>query len=258
MICFKPMKKIICAALFLFIIPGAKAQAPASIIKRYKEIFKLIKADKAQELSTLVAYPLKRQNPLKDITNANEFVAYFPVLFDAAFRKKFERFNDTVVFERHDGYGLVGGAFDGDIWLNSDGQIQAINYSSRRETDLKNQLTKEIQSKIYPTVNHWDENVLVLQSPKLLIRIDRIGQKLRYVSWSQGHPTSTKPDLILNNGIEEAQGTQGGWTYTFKNGDWTYVIDDVEMCETASQCGYFLRLDFKDVEKSSTRLKVVK
>ncbi|QEC78279.1 hypothetical protein [Mucilaginibacter ginsenosidivorax] len=252
------MKNIICAALFLFIIPGAQAQAPAFIIKRYKEIFRLIKADKAQELSKLVAYPLKRQNPLKSIANANEFVAYFPVLFDDAFKKKIVLFADSDVFDHHGEYGLVGGSFDGDIWLNSDGRIQAVNYSSRRETDLKNQLTKEIQSKIYPTVSHWDENVLLLQSPKLLIRIDRVGQKLRYVSWSQGRPTSTKPDLVLNNGVEEAQGTQGGWTYTFKNGDWTYVIDDVEMCETASQCGYFLRLSLKDVEKSSTRLKLVK
>lgn len=252
------MKNIIFIALFLSIISNTQAQIPASIIKRYKEIFKLIKADKAQELSKLIAYPLIRQNPLKDITNANEFVAYFPVLFDDAFKKKIMLFADSDVFEHHDGYGLVGGAFDGDIWLNSDGKIQAINYSSRRETDLKNQLTKEIQSKIYPTVNHWDENVFVLQSPKLLIRIDRVGQKLRYVSWSQGHPNSLKPDLVLTNGVAEAQGTQGGWTYTFKNGDWTYVIDDVEMCETASQCGYFLRLSLKDVEKSSVRLKVIK
>ncbi|WP_090644966.1 hypothetical protein [Mucilaginibacter sp. OK283] len=252
------MKNIICAALFLFIIPSAQAQAPASIIKRYKEIFKLIKADKAQELSKLVAYPLIRQNPLKDITNANEFVAYFPVLFDASFKKKFERFNDTVVFEHHGGYGLVGGDFHGDMWLDDRGNITGISVISRRETTLRNQLTKQIQSKIYPTVSHWDENLLVLQSPKLLIRIDRVGQKLRYVSWSQGRPTSSKPDLVLINGVEEAQGTQGGWTYTFKNGDWTYVIDDVEMCETASQCGYFLRLNLKNVEKSSTRLKVVK
>lgn len=252
------MKKIIYLALFLLVIQNAQAKIPADIIKRYRQIVRLIKTNKAKELSTMVTYPIKRVNPLKDITNAKEFIAYFPVLFDEAFKKKMTLYNDTDIFEHNGEYGLVGGSFDGDIWLNETGDLKAINYSSKREIELKNQLTKAIQSKMYPDVNHWDENILVLQSTKLLIRLDRVNHNIRYVSWSKGRPNSEKPDLILNNGLEEAQGTQGGRTYTFKNGDWTYVIDDVEMCETDSQCGFFLRLYFKEVEKSSTKLKEIK
>jgi hypothetical protein len=252
------MKNIFCIVLFLFVITGARADDTPAMIKRYRYIIKLIQADKSKELSKLVAYPLKRENPLKDIATPNEFVAYYPVMFDAAFKKKLAQFKDSDVFEHNFAYGLVGGPFSGEMWLNEKGQIQSINYSSKREQDLKTQLTKSIQSKMYPTVNHWDQNVLVLQSPKLLIRIDRIGNNIRYASWSKGRPTSEKPDLVLNDGLEEAQGTMGGWTYTFKSGDWIYVIDDVEMCESVDQCGYFLNLSFKGQDKSSTKLKSIK
>jgi hypothetical protein len=252
------MKNVSYIAIFLFVIPAAQAQAPKEITKRYREIITLIKANKARELSTMVAYPIKRANPLKDIANAKAFIAYFPVLFDEAFKKKLTLYNDTDVFEHHGGYGLVGGPFDGDMWFNDRGDLKAVNYSSKREMALRAQLTKSIQSNMYPAVNHWDENILVLQSPRLLIRLDRVGQKTRYVSWSKGRPTVEKPDLVLNNGMEEAQGTQGGWTYTFKNGDWTYVVDDVEMCAHDDECGYFLRLLFKGAEKSSTKLREIK
>ncbi|GAA3960408.1 hypothetical protein GCM10022210_05160 [Mucilaginibacter dorajii] len=229
------------------------------MIKRYRYIIKLIQADKAEELSKLVAYPLKRENPLKDIANAKEFIAYYPVMFDAAFKKKLSGFRGSAVMEQHGNFGLVGEEFSGEMWLNEKGLIMSVNYISKREQDLKDQLTKSIQSKMHPSINHWDQNVLVLQSPKLLIRIDRtIGNNIRYASWSKGRPTSEKPDLVLNNGLEEAQGTMGGWTYTFKSGDWTYVIDDVEMCEKDDQCGYFLNLSFKGQDKSSTKLKSIK
>jgi hypothetical protein len=252
------MKNIVFAILFLFATSTTQAKVPASIIKKYREIFKLIKAGNARELSGMIAYPIKRANPLKNITNAQEFVAYFPVLFDDAFDKKIDSFNESMVIEQHDSYGLVGGPFDGDLWLNYKGKLMAINYSSKKEKALRSQLTQQIKSKIYPGVNQWDENLMVLHSPKLLIRLDEVGRKIRYVSWSKGRSTAEKPDLILNNGVSEAQGTQGGWTFTFKNGDWTYVIDDVEMCEEDSQCGIFLRLSFKGEEKSSVKLIEIK
>jgi hypothetical protein len=253
------MKNFLCIALFLFLITNVRADDKPWMIKRYRQIIKLIQAGKTEELSKLVAYPLKRENPLKDITNAKEFIAYYPVMFDAVFKKKLAGFRgSSAVMESNGNFGLVGDEFRGEIWLNDDGQIISVNYSSKREQDLKARLTKSIQSKIYSAVNHWDQNILVLQSPKLLIRIDRIDTNIRYVSWSKGRPTSEKPDLVLNNGLEEAQGTMGGWTYTFKSGDWTYVIDDVEMCEKDDQCGYFLNLSFKGQDKSSTKLKSIK
>jgi len=210
-------------------------------------------------LARLVKYPLKRQNPLPDIHNAKAFVADFNILFDTAFKEKLKLYNDTDIFEHNGAYGLVGGVFSGDIWLNDNGLISSLNYSSKHEQALRDELTKKIQGRIYPGVSSWTENILVAKSNNLLIRIDETKKGIRYVVWSKRRPTSAKPDLVLYNGVQEAQGTMGGWTWTFKNGDWTYIIDDVEMCEEPyKDCGLFLRLRYKNVQKSSVRLTETK
>jgi hypothetical protein len=233
---------------------------PKDIVLKYKRILKLISEDKAEQLAKIVEYPLKRENPLPDISNAKEFIASYKILFDDKFKEKIKLFRDTDIFEHEGSFGLVGGPFDGDIWYDPyEEKIQTINYSSEREKRLNHQLTKQIQSKVYPSVNSWDKNILVGKSATLLIRVDWTKNDFRYVCWANGHNMSAKPDLVLNNGKVQAQGTMGGWTWTFKNGDWTYVVDDVEMCEDGSNnCGLFLRLSFKGVEKSTMRLKETK
>jgi len=248
----------ICVSIFLFAISDCRADIPPKIVKRFKQIIKLIKEDKVNELAALTEYPLKRENPLPDIPNVSGFISYEHILFDDAFKKKILLYNDSVIFEHHGGYGLVGGPFDGDIWIDENGKITSVNYSSKKEIELRKKLTEKIQSQIYPGVNSWDENVLVARSENLLIRIDHTQKGIRYVSWSKQRPTSEKPDLILFDGVEEAEGTEGGWTWTFKNGEWTYIVDDVEMCETPKNCGLFLTLTFNGSTKSTIRLHEIK
>lgn len=218
----------------------------------------MIEENKSQDLSKLITYPLKRPNPIPDITSAKDFIAYYNTLFDDAFRTTLRTYNDTVIFEHNGLYGLVGGAFNGDIWIGDDGKITGINYRSKQELKLKEQLTKQIQGKMYPSVSSWKQNIWVAKSKNLLIRIDETDKGLRYVSWSHGHSIADKPDIILYHGKEEAQGTMGGWTCTFKNGDWTYEFDDVEMCETDDKCGLFLWLLHKGTVKSSVKLTATK
>ncbi|WP_295652462.1 hypothetical protein [uncultured Mucilaginibacter sp.] len=262
------MKKAILLAFLLLITTSIFAQEDATIKeihndrnKEFRHIIKLIKEDKVNELSKLVMYPLKRQNPLPNIANSKEFIAYYPIVFDEEFKKKLNLYNDSDVFE-HDGmYGLVGGPFAGDIWMDDDGKIGGININSKKEIALRKQLTKSIQSKMHPSVNYWEDNLIVGKSQNLLIRVDYSEKYgIRYVSWSKGRLTSEKPDLILYHGKDEAQGTMGGWTYTFKNGDWTYIVDDVQMCadDNPSDCGLFLRLLYKGNAKSTVRLKEIK
>ncbi|MGH2667039.1 hypothetical protein [Flavobacterium sp.] len=242
---------------FLLSITGS-AQVTTEIKNSYKKIVKLIQEDKAAELAALVSYPLKRDNPLPDITNAKEFIAGFPVLFDAAFKKKLLKYNASYIFERNGVYGLIGGPFSGEIWIREDGKMITLNYSSEKETAIKEQLIKKKKSQVHPSIAKWEENLYICRSEKLLVRIDRTSKGIRYVSWSKGHQMSDQPDLILYNGIEENQGTMGGWTYTFHNGNWTYVFDDVQMCEKPSGCGLFLSLLLKEEEKGTYKMTAVK
>ena len=108
------------------------------------------------------------------------------------------------------------------------------------------------------SVNEWNENIVVGKSEKLLIRVDRTDKGLRYVCWSNGRTIKHTPNIVLYNGVEEAQGTMGGWTWTFKNDDWTYIVDDAELCEEVENCGLFLELLFKDHLKSKTKMTEIK
>jgi len=253
------MKIIAISLLTLFFWSNScQASIDTFIVKRFTQIIKLIESDNAKELSKLVDYPLKRINPLPDIKNAKDFISYYPTLFDNSFKKLLKQYNDSVILEHNDSYGLVGGAFTGEIWINKDGKISALNYSSKEEQKNKQILVEKIKKEIYPTVNTWNENVIVAKSEKLLIRIDRTDKGLRYVCWGKGKIMKDSPDIVLFNGTEEAQGTMGGWTWTFKNGDWTYIVDDAEICDEPKKCGLFLELLFKDQTKSIAKLREIK
>ena len=254
------MKKLIALipVLFFWYFSCFADEIPSSILTRYKQIVTIVKENNPGKLAALVEYPLRRENPLPDIKNPKAFTAYYTTIFDEAFRKKLEKYSDNYVVEHNGSYGLVGDVFAGDIWLNDEGRIMAINYLSAEESRLKDVVSAKIKSRIHPSVREWKENVRVGKSNNLTIRVDRTEKGLRYVSWSKGHSMAEKPDLILFNGIEEAQGTMGGWSWTFKNGDWTYVVDDVEMCETEDRCGLFLRIYFNNTEKNTIRLREIK
>src|SRR5262249_48844874 len=139
--------------------------------------------------------------------------------------------------------------------LDYTGKIMTINYESSQETRLRIKLTESIKAHAHPSIRDWIENVMVCRSNNLLIRIDRTAKGLRYVSWSKGHTIAEKPDLILYNGKVESQGSAGGWTWTFTNGRWTYIIDKVDLCEDAYKCGLFLQLLSGGKEYSSIRMQ---
>ncbi len=252
------IKPLVYIMAFLLLAHQAKAEVPADILKRYRDIVALIKADKAEELSRLIVYPIKRKNPVADITNAQQFVAYYKTLFDATFKTRLATYKDADVFEHDFRFGLVGGAFNGDIWLDQKGRIVSIPYSSAAELALQKQLTVKTRSQIYPTINKWDENVLVAKSTNQLVRIDWISNAKGYrlVSWSKGQSISQKPDLIIEHGEIQNHGNMGGWAWSFKSKGQTYVVDDVETCadDSPKDCGLFLRVTVKGVEKNSVRL----
>ena len=81
---------------------------------------------------------------------------------------------------------------------------------------------------------------------------------LRYVAWAKGNPMSATPDLVLENGVQEFQGTAGGVTYTFRNKDWTYIVDQVDLCESEENCGKFIRILQGEEEKYKFRCIEVK
>lgn len=244
----KLLSLIIALAFNVFV---CKAQDSLEIIKSFRQIVKYIREDSIHELAGMITYPLLRPNPIPDLSDSTEFIKYAPVMFDSAFKQKLSDYADSDIFEHHGSYGLVGGKFDGELWISGDGSLQAINYHSVAELQLQSTLTRDIQKQINPTVNKWKVNVLVCETKKFIIRVDELDDnELRYVSWSKPKNITDKPDLVLFKGVQDFHGTMGGVFYTFRNKTTYYQIDRRDIGESEGDVGLFLRIfkSAKDVE----------
>lgn len=259
----KRMKIIVLSMLMvlgscLSAITSHAQDADPKVLAHFRSLIQLILTDNVKELSKRITYPLERQNPLPNINNAEEFIRKYPLLFDSAFKEMLRTYDDSDVFEHNFIYGLVGGKFTGDIWMYEDGTIAGLNYSSSAEQAIRSKLKERLKAVMHSSVREWDENIISARSPKLLIRVDRIGDSYRYACWSNGKTLSDQPDIIINNGKVEQQGTMGGWKWIFKNAGWTYTIDDVELGDDDTDFGYFLELEHKGKLISTTKLELIK
>lgn len=251
-------KKIIFLSVFLSLPVVVFAQDIKEGYVFGKKLLLLISQNKPAELARYVHYPLQRPNPIPDIKNQKEFVAYYPNLFDAKFKKLIPKFGQKEVFVRNGLYGMVGDVFSGEIWYDETG-IVSINYFSDKEMALEKSLTKMIQLAIHPSVNQWESNIFVGKSKNLLVRVDRLANgDLRYASWSKGKPIGEKPDLIILKGEEIHEGTMGATYWTFTNKNWKYIIQNQEACENCDQDSFELVLEENGVEKSRVVLLLSK
>jgi hypothetical protein len=236
--------------VFLVFSNQISAQDPKTGLRMGKKILNLISQDNSSELAKYIVYPLKRPNPIPDIKNEKEFVAYYPILFDAKFKKLIPKFTQKEVLVRNGLFGMVGDVFHGEIWYDESG-IVSINYFSDKEMSLEKSLTKKIQSVIHPSVKQWESNVFVGKSKNLLVRVDRLSNgDLRYVSWSKGKPINQKPDIVILQGEEVHEGTMGSTFWTFSNNNWRHTIFNQESCENCEQSNYELVLEENGLEKS--------
>ena len=255
------MKHFSVLFLFMLFVTHSLAQKITTTYKsglnHLNKITRLIKENNAAALSELVSYPLKQPNPIPDINTRKEFIAIYPMLFDKVFKQKLAstHFNQTNTIDRYDGFGIL----NGDIWLNEAGKIIAFNHISPGEQELMDKLTREIKQKMPKEIAAWKRNILVCETPKFLVRIDLMeNDSLRYISWSKPKTIADEPDIMLLNGVIESQGTMGGVTYTFKNKEWTYIVDRVFMAETREQEGMFLRLSNGDKEIGRYKCREIK
>lgn len=215
-----------------------------------------VKNDNVLKIAELIKYPISRPAPIPEIKDQASFILYYPILFDDILKDMLTQadFGPHNTIDRYDGFGLGLGF----LWLDKNGQIIGINYSSEKELELKSMLSNSLKSNIHPSVNTWKENIFVLESEKFLIRLDLLDyNNYRYISWSKPKVLSEEPDLILVDRDLKYHGTMGGVTYTFNNSNWKYIIDQVDSCCEIEQCGLFLILLKNDIEILNVRLTEV-
>ena len=218
----KMKSKIICFFLLVF---SANFVAAQELKKEYQKgiiyFIDCVKKDKKEAVAELVKYPFKREYPIPVIKNKTEFIKRYNEIFDITLKDKIIKSNPAKDWEQVGWRGIM--LNNGDLWIDEDGRLIAINYQSKLESDLKVKLIKAEQNAVHSSLVKFEEPVCVLVTSKFKIRIDDLGnQNYRYASWSQNQKMSEKPDLVITNGKFVADGTGGNHHYDFKRGQYLY------------------------------------
>ena len=88
--------------------------------------------------------------------------------------------------------------FNGDLWLDRDGGIIAVNYQSKVETKTREELIAKEKHNLYKSIKVFKETICVLETKQYRIRIDDLGDwDYRYTSWHLKDKMSDKPYLLL-------------------------------------------------------------
>lgn len=181
----------------------------------------IVKENRVNDLADIVVYPLRRENPLPDVKNKEEFVARYDELFDEFLKDEIINSNVENDWVEVGWRGINGG----NVWLDLDGTLRAINYSSPAEQARREELIKKDIENLPPSLKNFEKPEIVLKTKENLIRIDYMGNyKYRYAIWPIRARPLQEPDLIIENGELIFDGSGGNRYYEFKDGKYTYTI----------------------------------
>lgn len=180
-----------------------------------------VKNDNKEALAACVSYPLKREYPIPDIENKEEFLKRYSEIFDAVLKNEIIKSDAQKDWSDMGWRGLM--LNQGSIWLDIDGNLMAVNYQSKFEIDLKKKLIAAQKKGLDSSIAFFQTPICILETTKFRIRIDDLGKNnYRYVSWSINKKMTEKPDLILYGGNLVLEGSGGNHQYEFKKDKFVY------------------------------------
>ena len=192
-------------------------------IDSIQKVIALFKAGNIDKISSKIDFPLYREYPIPSIKDKEEFKQRFSEVFDKILI-------DKIVNSKMEQWSEVGwrGIMldNGVLWMaNSDGVITSVNYQSDFEKKLIQDLITKDKQNLYVSLKTFESPIYKIKTKNYLIRIDELtGSKYRYASWKISEKESSKPDIILNNGELEFEGSGGNHVITFTNKNYTYKV----------------------------------
>lgn len=206
--------------------------------KKITNFIDYIKNDKKNDIAEMISYPLKRQYPIPKIKNKQELIKRYDEIFDTKLKSLIIKSKPSKDWAEVGWRGIM--LYDGDIWIDTDGKLIAINYQSKAESTMRNQIIESEKKTLHPSISKYQNPTYILETDKFRIRIDEISaNNYRYSSWSVKSKISEKPDLIINNGTFIPDGSGGNHHFDFKNGDYRYECYIIEMGESDSPPAQF-------------------
>ncbi len=203
--------------------PANNGNVAAHEFTHIENIIHLFKQKDIEQISKSISFPLKREYPIPIIKNKAEFKRRFSEVFD-------QNIIDKIANSKIEDWSEVGARgtmlANGDIWLsNSDGMITAINYQSDFEKNLMKDLIAKQKENVHVSLKNFERPTSKIKTKNYLIRIDEVStNKYRYASWNSGEKESSKPNIVIDGGKLEFDGSGGNRFFTFVNGSYTYII----------------------------------
>lgn len=214
--------KILILLLLIFNLSFAQNDLDKTEIENIQKLINLFKTKNVVGISKIIIYPLSREYPIPAVKNEADLKKRFNQIFD----KKIIDIISNSKIDQWSEVGWRGIMLDrGDVWIESDGRIKALNYQSDLEIAQKNRLINHDKKKLHSSLKTFKSPTYKIQTKSYLIRIDELANgKYRYASWKIGKSEASKPDLILANGELKFDGSGGNHTITFTKGEYNYNV----------------------------------
>ena len=201
-------------------------------VAKVQNVIEAFKSRNTASIARMVSYPLFAKSNRPAINNEYEFVSRFDEVFDQNLLKS------IVTSDARKDWNAVGWRgimlFDGDLWLDHDGNILSVKQAStyvNNNANQNKQQTKPLvmargRSALHRSVSNYAQSVLEWKTNRYHVRVDDVGNgRLRYAAWPVNSGTAVKPDIVLSNGRLEVDKTGRNHRYVFINGNFSYYLN---------------------------------
>lgn len=214
---------IIATATTIF---GQNSELKKEQIQSIQKLINTFKTSNKTKIADLIYYPLRREYPLKDVKDKNDFIQRFDDIFD-------KEFLEYVSKSKMSDWSEVGwrGIMldDGALWIDDDGKIVTLNYQSPKEKQLLANAIQADKSQLPKSLQNFDKPLYLIFTKNYKIRIDEKSEGIyRYAAWKIKNAKS-EPDIIIENGVLKFQGSGGNHAITFNNNGYTYTVSINEL-----------------------------
>jgi len=205
---------------------GQNSDLKTEQIQSIQNLINTFKAKNKTKIADLISYPLRREYPLKNVSDNNDFIQRFDDIFD-------KEFIDRVAKSKINDWSEVGWRgimFDnGTLWIDDEGKIMTVNYHSPKEKQLLGDAIQADKNQLPKSLQDFQKPLYLIFTSNYKIRIDEKSEGVyRYAAWKIKNQKND-PDIIIENGALEFQGSGGNHTITFENNGYTYTVSINEL-----------------------------
>src|SRR5579862_1520978 len=168
------MRKLVITSLFVFNIYNLFAQDMSK--ENQKIVFGFIEEIKnpnKDNLCNSISFPFKREYPILNINNRQEFLKRYKEVFDDSLTKMILTSDPAKDWAAVGWRGIM--LSNGMLWIDYDGTLIGANYQSKFEKEEYERLVRMDKSRLYESVNKFETPICILETSEHQIRIDDMG-----------------------------------------------------------------------------------